>query len=76
MTIKNKFEKVLEKNVGELDQLAQISHLCVDPLADWAQYLRLRISMRFFENLSDLFMEYAKMTRGPVALNHPPLLFL
>ena len=74
MTIKKKFEKVLEKIVGELDQLAQISHLCVDPLADWAQYLR--ISMRFFENLSDLFMEYAKMTRGPVALNHPPLLFL
>ena len=76
MTIKKYVKKVLEKNVGELVQLAQISHLCVDPLADWAQYLRLRISMRFFENLSDLFMEYAKMTRGPVALNHPPLLFL
>ena len=31
MTIKKYSKKVLEKNVGELDQLAQISHLCVDP---------------------------------------------
>ena len=28
-----------------------------------------------FENLTDLFMEYGKMTGRPVALNHPPRFF-
>ena len=61
MPIKKYFEKVKEKNVGELDPLA-------GPVSQ-DQDLRLRksLSMRFFENLSDLFLEYAKSSVRPIA---------